>query len=168
MAAVDNIDYIPSAATAKDSFHGTGISMMLYPSHAFGGCCSTPQPRAQYNFLNLVGHLSDHISKCQVIEVNDLPTQHIEVFLHTYIAMNSSLHFYSQCIIVFMFFFPDLSIQRKDAKKTPKNLNFFSCIQIMLKTNVPTFKFFIVKNLLEIQTKLLINKMLVLSTMIKD
>ena len=32
MAAVDNIDYIPSAATAKDSFHGTGISLMLYVS----------------------------------------------------------------------------------------------------------------------------------------
>ena len=44
VAAVDNIDYIPSAATAKDCFHGTGISLMLYPSHAFGGCCSTPQP----------------------------------------------------------------------------------------------------------------------------
>ena len=32
VAAVDNIDYIPSATTAKDSFHGTGISLMLYVS----------------------------------------------------------------------------------------------------------------------------------------
>ena len=39
VAAVDNIDYIPSTATVKDSFHGTGISLMLYPSHEFGGCC---------------------------------------------------------------------------------------------------------------------------------
>ena len=31
-AAVDNIDYNPSSATAKDSFHGTGISII---QHAF-------------------------------------------------------------------------------------------------------------------------------------
>ena len=42
VAAVDNIDYIPSAATAKDSFHGTGISHVLCSSHAFGVPCSTP------------------------------------------------------------------------------------------------------------------------------
>ena len=29
-AAVDNIDYNPSSATAKDSFHGTGISLMQH------------------------------------------------------------------------------------------------------------------------------------------
>lgn len=37
MAAVDNIDYNPSSATAKDSFHGTGISLMQHPSHEFAG-----------------------------------------------------------------------------------------------------------------------------------
>ena len=36
-AAVDNIDYNPSSATAKDSFHGTGISLMQHPSHYFVG-----------------------------------------------------------------------------------------------------------------------------------
>ena len=34
-AAVDNIDYNPSSATAKTSFHGTGISLIQHPSHAF-------------------------------------------------------------------------------------------------------------------------------------
>ena len=37
VAAVDNLDYNPSATTAKDSFHGTGISLMQHPSHTFGG-----------------------------------------------------------------------------------------------------------------------------------
>ena len=37
MAAVDNIDYNPSAATAEDSFHGTGISLMQHPFHEFEG-----------------------------------------------------------------------------------------------------------------------------------
>ena len=36
-AAVDNIDYNPSSATAKDSFHGTVISLMQHPSHDFVG-----------------------------------------------------------------------------------------------------------------------------------
>ena len=36
-AAVDNIDYNPSSATAKDSFHGTGISLIQHPSHEFEG-----------------------------------------------------------------------------------------------------------------------------------
>lgn len=36
-AAVDNIDYNPSSATAKDSFHGTGISLMQHPSPQFSG-----------------------------------------------------------------------------------------------------------------------------------
>lgn len=31
--AVDNIDHNPSSATAKDSFHGTGISLMQHRSH---------------------------------------------------------------------------------------------------------------------------------------
>ncbi|KAG0717680.1 hypothetical protein GWK47_053918 [Chionoecetes opilio] len=35
--AVDNIDHNPSSATAKDSFHGTGISLMQHPSHTNGG-----------------------------------------------------------------------------------------------------------------------------------
>lgn len=30
-AAVDNIDYNPSSAKAKDSFHGSGISLMQHP-----------------------------------------------------------------------------------------------------------------------------------------
>jgi len=37
VVAVDNLDYNPSAATAKDSFHGTGISLMQHPSHIFKG-----------------------------------------------------------------------------------------------------------------------------------
>ncbi len=36
-AAVDNIDYNPSSATAKDSFHGTRISLIQHPSHTNGG-----------------------------------------------------------------------------------------------------------------------------------
>ena len=35
--AVDNIDHNPSSATAKDSFHGTGISLMQHPSHTQSG-----------------------------------------------------------------------------------------------------------------------------------
>ena len=35
--AVDNIDHNPSSATAKDSFHGTGISLMQHPTHTNGG-----------------------------------------------------------------------------------------------------------------------------------
>jgi len=37
IGAVDNIDYNPSTATAKDSFHGTGISLMQQPTHDFPG-----------------------------------------------------------------------------------------------------------------------------------
>ena len=36
-AAVDNIDSNPSSATAKTSFHGTGISLIQHPSHEFKG-----------------------------------------------------------------------------------------------------------------------------------
>ena len=32
MAAVDNIDHNPSSTTAKDSFHGTGISLFQQPT----------------------------------------------------------------------------------------------------------------------------------------
>ncbi|KAK1895105.1 Coiled-coil domain containing protein 25 [Dissostichus eleginoides] len=35
--AVDNIDHNPSSATAKDSFHSAGISLMQHPSHTHGG-----------------------------------------------------------------------------------------------------------------------------------
>ena len=37
IAAVDNIDHNPSSATAKDSFHGTGISLMQHQSQSFHG-----------------------------------------------------------------------------------------------------------------------------------
>ena len=38
-AAVDNLDHNPSATTANDSFHGTGISLLLqYPVSADEGC----------------------------------------------------------------------------------------------------------------------------------
>ena len=37
VAAADSIDYNLSAATAKDSFHGTGISLMQNLSHIFEG-----------------------------------------------------------------------------------------------------------------------------------
>ncbi len=36
-AAVDNIDHNPSSATAKGSFHGTGISLFQHPTHDFAG-----------------------------------------------------------------------------------------------------------------------------------
>jgi len=35
--AVDNIDYNLSSTTLKDSFHGTGISIIQRPLHAFQG-----------------------------------------------------------------------------------------------------------------------------------
>ena len=37
IAAVDNIDHNPSSATSKDSFHGTGISLMQHQSQSFHG-----------------------------------------------------------------------------------------------------------------------------------
>ena len=37
IAAVDNIDHNPSSATAKDSFHRTGISLMQHQSQSFHG-----------------------------------------------------------------------------------------------------------------------------------
>ena len=37
IAAVDNIDHNPSSATAKDYFHGTGISLMQHQSQSFHG-----------------------------------------------------------------------------------------------------------------------------------
>ena len=36
-AAVDNIDHNPSSGTAKDSFHGTAISLIQHPSHESAG-----------------------------------------------------------------------------------------------------------------------------------
>ena len=36
-AAVDNIDHNPSATTAKNSFHGTGISLLQHPTYADEG-----------------------------------------------------------------------------------------------------------------------------------
>ena len=38
-AAVDNLDHNPSATTAKDSFHGTGISLLQHTTSANGGMC---------------------------------------------------------------------------------------------------------------------------------
>ena len=37
IASVDNIDHNPSSATAKDSFHGTGIFLMQHQSQSFRG-----------------------------------------------------------------------------------------------------------------------------------
>ena len=36
-AAVDNIDHNPSATTSKDSFHGTGISLIQHSSYSGEG-----------------------------------------------------------------------------------------------------------------------------------
>ncbi|KAL7373673.1 hypothetical protein ABVT39_012268 [Epinephelus coioides] len=36
-AVVDNIDHHPSSGTAKDSFHGTGISLIQHPTHECAG-----------------------------------------------------------------------------------------------------------------------------------
>ena len=36
-AAIDNIDHNPSATTAKDSFHGTGISLFQHPTPLMKG-----------------------------------------------------------------------------------------------------------------------------------
>ena len=35
--SVDNIDHNPSSRTAKDSFHGTAISLTEHPTNDFGG-----------------------------------------------------------------------------------------------------------------------------------
>jgi hypothetical protein len=35
--AVDNYDHNPSSTTAKDSLHGTGVSLVQHPSHTHGG-----------------------------------------------------------------------------------------------------------------------------------
>ncbi len=53
-AAVDNIDYNPTSATAKESFHGTGISLIQHPSYISEGsnrhksviCQSAPSSRS--------------------------------------------------------------------------------------------------------------------------
>ena len=37
MGALDNIDHNPSSTTAKDSFHGTGISLFQFPSESSMG-----------------------------------------------------------------------------------------------------------------------------------
>ena len=42
VAAVDNIDHYPSSATARDSFHGTGISLMQFPSEQHDGTPCVP------------------------------------------------------------------------------------------------------------------------------
>ena len=34
---VDNVDHDPSSTTAKDSFHGTRVSLVQHPSHTNGG-----------------------------------------------------------------------------------------------------------------------------------
>ncbi|KAG1666280.1 putative aldolase class 2 protein [Nymphon striatum] len=42
VGALDNIDYNPSSTTAKDSFHGTGISIFQFPTATNPGKCSYP------------------------------------------------------------------------------------------------------------------------------
>ena len=42
VGALDNIDYNPSATTAKGSFHGTGITIFQLPSHSNGGIVRDP------------------------------------------------------------------------------------------------------------------------------
>ena len=42
VGALDNIDYNPSATTAQDSFHGTGISLFQFPSSSVDGTQSRP------------------------------------------------------------------------------------------------------------------------------
>lgn len=49
VAAVDNIDHNPSSTTSKDSFHGTGISLMQTSSVNEGMC--RPVPEIDNNFL---------------------------------------------------------------------------------------------------------------------
>ena len=67
VAAVDNIDYNPSSATAKDSFHGTGISLMQLPTHQTSG----------FDRGVLVIHPSTSSSK----SVAPLPTKYTSVLL---------------------------------------------------------------------------------------
>ena len=45
-ASVDNIDHNPSSTTAKDSFHGTGISIMQHPTEEYRG---TPRQLPVFN-----------------------------------------------------------------------------------------------------------------------
>ena len=40
-AAVDNIDHNPSSTTAKDSFHGTGLSLFQHPTVDIPGTLRT-------------------------------------------------------------------------------------------------------------------------------
>ncbi|KAG1681694.1 hypothetical protein GQR58_011690 [Nymphon striatum] len=42
VGALDNIDYNPFSTTAKDSFHGTGISIFQFPTATNPGKCSYP------------------------------------------------------------------------------------------------------------------------------
>ena len=40
--ALDNIDHNPSSTTAQSSFHGTGISIIQFPTHDNIGICREP------------------------------------------------------------------------------------------------------------------------------
>ena len=55
--AVDNIDHNPSSATAIDSFHGTGISIIQNPSHTHGGLDHGVAVLNQDRFAKSAAHL---------------------------------------------------------------------------------------------------------------
>ena len=42
-SAIDNIDHNPSATSAHDSFHGTGISLFQHPTTDYEGVSRDPQ-----------------------------------------------------------------------------------------------------------------------------
>ena len=60
-AAVDNIDYNPTSSTAKDSFHGTGISLIQHPS-----CVSEGHDRG----VQIISRSSSYASQSVAIPIH--------------------------------------------------------------------------------------------------
>ena len=101
-AAVDNIDYNPSSAMAKDSFHGTGISIIQHPSHAFqGDCCDG---------LVLNQNSTSSVATLPPVYTNVLPTSikskdfkvPIQVFRKQWFHLQQLIHychFFGQCTL---------------------------------------------------------------------
>ena len=79
-AAVDNIDHNPSATTAKDSFHGTGISLVQHPTFADegvdhgivitgGNAGSNQKLFISYHISTLMYHLLHPVSNSQLFRL---------------------------------------------------------------------------------------------------
>lgn len=77
-AAVDNIDHNPSATTAKDSFDGTGISLLQHPNVADEGVDHgiviiegklAQKLLTSYHISTLMYHLSHPVSNSQLFRL---------------------------------------------------------------------------------------------------